>query len=69
MGVIMEYEKPTMVTNQDLYERMNELENKVDIICAKMEQATGAWTFIKILCSVAFGIAVIWNSISTYMKP
>lgn len=65
----MEYEKPLVITNQDLYERMNALEAKVDALSRMMEQATGAWTFIKIVGSIAFGIAVIWNSISNYLKP
>lgn len=56
------------ITNKDLYDRMTDLERKVDTIFQKLEQATGAWTFIKIICSVAFGAAVIWNSVAAYLE-
>lgn len=60
--------RPQPVTNSDLYDRLNVLEHKMNILMQKMEQATGAWTFIKILGSLALGIAVIWNSIASYLK-
>jgi tetrahydromethanopterin S-methyltransferase subunit G len=56
------------VTNQELMERLNILENKVDVIFNKLDQATGAWTFIKIMGSIALGLAVMYNALASYFK-
>lgn len=67
----MEYamNDPTPVTNADLMERLDILERKTDIIFIRMEQATGAWTFVKILGSIVLGMAVLWNTVASFFKP
>lgn len=56
------------VTNDDLAQRLDQLEAKMDSINTRMEQAMGAWFFIKILCSFALGLAVIGNIIKEWFK-
>ena len=56
------------ITNKDLMERMEAMEKKMDSISQKMEQATGAWLFIKIIGSITIGMAVIWNAAANYFR-
>ena len=56
------------VTNQDILERMEKMEIKMDHISQKMEQAAGAWLFIKIIGSIVIGMAVIWNAAANYFR-
>ena len=56
------------VTNKDILDRMEAMEKKMDSISQKMEQATGAWLFIKIIGSIAIGMAVIWNAAANYFR-
>lgn len=58
--------KPT--TNEDLSDRLEQLESKVDAIYSKLDQAAGAWTFVKILCSLAAGLIVAWNTLHGWFK-
>lgn len=66
-------------TNKDLLDRLNalevkmdrdntQLEIKVDRINIRMEQAMGAWFFIKILGSVAIGMTILWNAAREFFK-
>ena len=55
-------------TNLDLLKRIDELEAKMDRIVLKLEQANGAWLFVKILGSVALGGAVLWNAIKDLLR-
>lgn len=55
-------------TNEDLLKRINMLELKVDLITVRMEQAMGAWFFVKIMGSVAIGITVLWNAVREWFK-
>lgn len=57
-----------MTSNDDLMERLTMLEDKVDRLTARMEQANGAWFFIKIMGSIAVGIVVVWNGIQGWFK-
>lgn len=54
-------------TNSDIVARLDELEAKVDHICALMEQANGAWFFVKLCSTIALGIAVIYNAIHSWV--
>jgi len=56
----------SQITNKDLYDRMAHLERKMDAIQSRLEQATGAWTFIKILASITLGASVLWGTFSHY---
>ena len=56
------------VSNLDLLERMEKMEIKMDNITQRLEQATGAWLFIKIMGSIIIGCTVIWNAASHYFK-
>lgn len=62
-------EPSEFVTNKEIMARMDLLEGKLDNVILKLNQAMGAWMFVKVLCSVAFGIAVIYNSLQNYLKP
>lgn len=44
------------------------LEVKVDKLTAKMEQANGAWFFIKVMASVSFSAIMIWNVMREWAK-
>jgi hypothetical protein len=64
----MELPKPRrhLDTESELIGRIDCLEEKVDRILAKMEQANGAWLFLKWIGSIAIGIAILANSIKTW---
>lgn len=51
-----------------LIERIDSLEAKVDQILAKMEQAQGAWLFIKWVGGIAVGLAVIINATKEWIS-
>jgi hypothetical protein len=55
-------------TNQDLLERMQEMESKIEKICTHLDQAMGAWFFVKILGSVAIGATILYNAIHGWIK-
>lgn len=55
-------------TNTDLLLKINALEAKVDKITTTMEQAMGAWFFVKLMASVAIGFAIVWNVVKEYFK-
>lgn len=55
-------------TNGDLMERLNALEEKVDAIYSKLDQAAGAWTFVKIISSVILGFVVLYNGMHSWFK-
>lgn len=55
-------------TNEDLMKRIDMLERKVDRITIRMEQAMGAWFFVKIMGSVAIGLTVLWNAAREWFK-
>lgn len=55
-------------TNADLMKRLVLLEDKMDTINQRMDQASGAWMFLKILASIALGVAVLWNAFAAYFK-
>lgn len=57
-----------MISNEDLMDRINTLEDKVDMLCATMEQANGAWTFLKWVSTIALGLVVMWNGIAGWFK-
>lgn len=48
--------------------RLEDLEHKVDTLCNKMEQANGAWFFIKLMASVGLGLVVLYNGIHSWFK-
>lgn len=55
-------------TNTDLLIKINALEEKVDRISSIMEQAMGAWFFIKLMGSIAIGLAVLWSGVKDWFK-
>lgn len=66
-------------TNKDLLDRINSLEAKMDRdnsklegqmdrINVRMEQAMGAWLFIKIMGSVAIGFTILWNFFKDWFR-
>lgn len=55
-------------TNEEIMDRLSDLEGKVDKIFCMLEQATGAWLLIKICASVAVGIAAISVAIHGVFK-
>lgn len=57
-----------MTSNDDLMDRLDLLEEKVDKLTARMEQANGAWLFIKLLGSFALGIVLLWNGVHGWFK-
>lgn len=56
------------VTNDDLAERLDQLETKMDRISNIMEQAMGAWFFVKLLCSFAIGAAMLSGLLRDWFK-
>lgn len=55
-------------TNDELMARINVLEAKVDVLASHMDQAMGAWLFVKILASCAIGFTVILGFIKDWVK-
>lgn len=55
-------------TNEDIMDRLDMMERKVDKICAKMEQANGAWTLLKWLGTLACGSVVFYNSVRDWFR-
>lgn len=55
-------------TNEELMTRLTRLENKVDDLSNIMKQAAGAWFFVKLMASVAVGIAIVFGTIQGWMK-
>jgi hypothetical protein len=55
-------------SNQELLERIEQLEVKMDRLTSMMEQASGAWFFVKLVASVVMGIAVAWNSLQGWFQ-
>ena len=55
-------------TNDELMERLNALESKVDDINELLTQLAGAWFFIKLVASVALGVALIFNNVKDWFK-
>jgi len=53
-------------TNQDLLDRIGTLEIKVDSIMTKLEQAAGAWLFVKWMGSIALGVAIFSDAIHNW---
>lgn len=53
-------------TNRDLLDRMETLETKVDGIMTKLDQAAGAWLFVKWMGSIALGFAVFSDAIHNW---
>lgn len=53
-------------TNQDLLERIDALECKVDSIMSKLDQAAGAWLFVKWMGSIALGLAIFSDAINKW---
>jgi hypothetical protein len=53
------------ITNRMLLARLVLLEEKMDAINERLNQASGAWMFIKILGSMAAGLAIIYQAIHT----
>lgn len=50
-------------TNSDLLERIEQLETKMDHITYLLEQASGAWFFVKLMSGIALGVAVLWHNL------
>lgn len=55
-------------TNDELATRLDILEAKVDRLTALMEQASGAWFFIKIISSLLIGLTVLYNAFNGLFK-
>ena len=53
----------------DEQKRVNgEILHRLDAIEMKLDQAAGAWWFIKLFASVAVGIVVTWNVVQGWFK-
>lgn len=50
-------------TNGDLLERIESLEEKMDHMTAMLEQASGAWFFVKLLAAAAVSLTVVWHNL------
>jgi hypothetical protein len=55
-------------TNGELLDRIERLEVKMDRMGAMLEQANGAWFFIKLISSIAIGFAVLWNEMHGWFR-
>lgn len=54
-------QKQNCVTNADLLRRLEAIEEKLD-------QAAGAWWFVKLFASCAVGTALLWNTIHGWFR-
>lgn len=50
-------------SNSELLDRIEQLELKVDRITYLLEQASGAWFFVKLMSAIALGAAVLWHNL------
>ncbi len=55
------------ITNQMLLTRLIALEIKMDTMHDNVTQILGAWAFIRILGSVAVGIAIMWTAFKGWL--
>lgn len=54
-------------TNDELMARIQLLDAKVNILSTRMEQAMGAWFFIKLLASCAIGLTVLLSAVKAWL--
>ena len=54
-------------THADILDRIDDLEAKVDRLCALAEQANGAWTLMKVMGTFALGIAAFWTYVQGWL--
>lgn len=55
-------------SNDDLMDRLDTLERKVDMICGKLEQANGMWFLVKLMGCMAVGVAAIFTAFHAWFK-
>jgi hypothetical protein len=64
----MHEESDVPITNRMLLARLIVLEAKMDAINERLNQASGAWMFVKVCGSIAAGLAIIYQSIQSHVK-
>lgn len=55
-------------TNEELASQIKILEAKVDMMASRMDQAMGAWFFVKLMASIAFGCVMAWSTLKSWFS-